>query len=137
MKLSFLPLPKRKIPAVIGIVMSLFSFGFVIAALIVSINEPLPGPEDFGVTASFALWVYSVIVAIFSLVFYMVDAVICVIRVCQRKNVMFHITMALIIVASIPMMHYVGGSLGISVLIWNLYHLTMVVFETISIVKCL
>ena len=67
-----------KIPAMIGMAISIISFGFMIASLIASLTVP---PVDRGYHPSFAFWIFGGIVAMISLIFYMVDAVLSITKV--------------------------------------------------------
>lgn len=116
-----------KIPAFLGMLISLFSFALIIGALILSINPALSDEKPF------ALWVFSVIIAMFGLIFYVADAILSIIKAIKRINPIFNIVLAVIIFGSIPMVVYVGGGLGINILIWNLYHLALFILEIISI----
>ena len=54
-----------KIPAMIAMLIAIFSLGLLITAFIVSINEVEP---ESGVSKSFAFWVYAVLTSILSLI---------------------------------------------------------------------
>ena len=121
-----------KIPAVIAMLIAIFSLGLLITAFIVSINEVEP---ESGVSKSFAFWVYAVLTSILSLIFYFVDAVISVVKAFLRIHPIFNIVLALLLVGAIPMMLFVGVKLGINIYIYFSYYLTIFVLEFVSIIK--
>ena len=121
-----------KIPAMIGIGISVISFILVISAFILAVNEP---EVSEGVSRSFALWIYSVITAMISLLFYVLDAFVCIKEITARCQEIFNTVLVVLIFGSIPMVIFVGGGLGINILIWNLYYLLMFVLEAISVVR--
>ena len=121
-----------KIHAMIAMAISLVSFALMIASLVSALTE---APNDYGVSRSFALWFYGIIVAYFSLIFYFVDAVLSVIKVFRKIHPIFNLILAVMLVGAIPMALFVGGGLGINIYIWNAYYLAVFVLEIISIVK--
>lgn len=121
-----------KIPAMIAMVISLFSFALLIASLIVSFIEV---PPEMGVSRSFALWVYAVLVAMLSLIFYTVDAVLSIVKVFRKNHPVFNAVLAVTLIAGIPFFIFIGGGLGINIYIWAAYYLLMFVLESVSIIK--
>ena len=111
-----------KIPAMIAMLIAIFSLGLLITAFI-------------GVSKSFAFWVYAVLTSILSLIFYFVDAVISVVKAFLRIHPIFNIVLALLLVGAIPMMLFVGVKLGINIYIYFSYYLTIFVLEIVSIIK--
>ncbi len=109
-----------KIPAMIGLFCSAFSFIWLIGSIIEPVSI-LPGGNS-----SFALWVISVINAFFAMLFYFVDAIISVIKALKGENRALNIILAGVVAGGVPMVVFVGGGLGINILIWNLYHAGMV-----------
>jgi hypothetical protein len=73
-----------KVHAIIAMVISLVSFSLMIASLVVMLTET---PVDEGVSRSFALWMFGMIVAYFSLIFYFVDAVLSVIKIFRKISI--------------------------------------------------
>ena len=124
-----------KIHAIIAMAISLVSFGFMIASLVAMINYVPQAEEGFGVSPSFAFWLYGILIAMFSLIFYLVDAVLSIIKVFKRIDPVFNGILALLLIGAVPMVIFVGGGLGINVYIWNAYYLGIFVLEIISIVK--
>ncbi len=124
-----------KIHAIIAMAISLVSFGFMISSLVAMINYVPPTEEGFGVGPSFAFWLYGILIAMFSLIFYLVDAVFSIIRVFKKIDPVFNGILALLLIGAVLMVIFVGGGLGINVYIWNAYYLAIFVLEAISIVK--
>ena len=122
----------KKIPGMIGLLISLLSFALVIAAFIVGANEQ---PPTIGVSESFALWTFSVMAAMLGLVFYVIDAYYAIGQALNKCDPIFNTLLAVISFGGIPMGVGIGGRLGINILIWNLYHLLMFILELISIVR--
>ena len=121
-----------KIPAMIAMLIALFSLGLLITAFIVSIDEVEP---EMGVSKSFAFWVYAVITSILSLIFYFVDAVMSIAKAILKIHPVFNIVLAVMLFGAIPMMLFVGGKLGINIYIYFSYYLTIFVLEIVSIIK--
>ena len=121
-----------KIPAMIAMLIAILSFGLLITAFIVSINEVEP---EMGVSKSFAFWVYAVLTSILSLIFYFVDAVISVVKAFLRIHPIFNIVLAVMLFGAIPMMLFVGTKLGINIYIYFSYYLAIFVLEIVSIIK--
>ena len=121
-----------KVHAIIAMVISLVSFSLMIASLVVMLTET---PVDEGVSRSFALWVFGMIIAYFSLIFYFVDAVLSVIKIFRKIHPIFNLVLAIMLIGAIPMSLFVGGGLGINIYIWNAYYLAIFVLEIVSILK--
>lgn len=124
-----------KIHAIIAMAISLVSFGFMIASLVAMIDYVPQAEEGFGVGPSFAFWLYGILIAMFSLIFYLVDAVLSIIKIFKKIDPVFNGILALLLIGAVPMVIFVGGGLGINVYIWNAYYLAIFVLEAISIVK--
>lgn len=121
-----------KIHAMIAMVISLVSFGLMIGSLIALLTEP---PIDHGVSRAFAFWVFGIIVAMFSLIFYFIDAILSAIKVFMKIHPVFNAILSIMLIGTIPMVIFVGGGLGINIYIWNAYYLAIFILEIISIVK--
>lgn len=103
-----------KIPAMIAMLISIFSFTLLITCIILSINEIEP---ESGVSRSFAFWVYAVITSMLSLIFYSMDAILSIIKVFKKIHPIFNSILAVMLIGAIPMVRYVGGRLGINIYI--------------------
>lgn len=121
-----------KIPAIIAMLISIFSFALLVSAFIVSVNEV---PPEMGVSMSFALWLYAVIISMISLIFYTVDAILSTVKIFRKIHPVFNFILAVILIGAIPMVVYVGGGLGINIYIWFSYYLLMFALEIVSIIK--
>ena len=121
-----------KIPAMIGMLIAVISFGLLAAAFIVSANEVEP---EMGVSRSFALWVFAVITSMLSLIFYLVDAFLSIIKAFDRVFPVFNGVLALLLIGAVPMAIFVGGGLGVNIYIYFSYYLAIFVLEIVSIIK--
>ena len=121
-----------KIHAMIAMAISLISFGFMFASLVMVLTET---PVASGVSRSFALWLWGMIVAYFSLIFYFVDAVLSIIKIFLKIHPIFNAVLSVMLIGAIPMALFVGGGLGINIYIWNAYYLAIFILEIVSIVK--
>ena len=121
-----------KIHAMIAMAISLISFGFLFASLVMALTET---PVASEVSRSFALWVWGMIVAYFSLLFYFVDAVLSIIKIFLKIHPIFNAVLSVMLIGAIPMALFVGGGLGINIYIWNAYYLAIFILEIVSIVK--
>lgn len=121
-----------KYPAIIAMIISLFSFGLMIASLVALFIDT---PTEHAHGGAFGFWVFGVIVALFSLIFYFIDAVLSIIKACMKIHPIFNSVLAVMLIAAIPMAIFVGGGLGINIYIWNAYHLAIFILEIVSIVK--
>ena len=121
-----------KVHAMIAMAISLVSFSLMIASLVVMLTET---PVYGEVSRSFPFWVFGMIVAYFSLIFYFVDAVLSVIKIFLKIHPIFNSVLAVMLIGAIPIALFVGGGLGINVYIWNTYYLAIFILEIVSIVK--
>ena len=119
--------------AIFAMIISLVSFVLMISSFVALITEP---PLELGdISKSFAFWLWGMIVAYFSLIFYFVDAVLSVIKIFLKIHPAFNAVLAIMLIGAIPMALFVGGGLGINIYIWNAYYLAIFVLEIVSIVK--
>ena len=121
-----------KVPAIMGMIVTLISLGLLLATAFVAATEE---PVDFGINKSFGLWIFSMIVALFSLLLYVIDAILSVIKAFMRIHPRFNAVLAILLIAAIPMAILLGGSPGIGNLIWNIYYVGIFILEIVSIVK--
>lgn len=115
-----------KIPAMIGLVFSALSFICVIGSSFFKHGD-----------LRFNLWAFSVINALIAMLFYFIDAVKSVIKAIKGENRALNIILASAVAVGVPMVVFVGGGLGINILIWNLYHAGLVALEIILLLKSL
>lgn len=108
-----------KIPAILAIIFSLLSFYFFVVSFIDVDGEN---------------WEVSVIVALFSLVFYFFDGIVSVIRVVRKIDIKFNLILMGALIVSVPMLLIFGqvNNLFFQIL-WNVYYLAVVALEIISI----
>ncbi len=118
-----------KIPAMVGMLITIISVGLLLGAFITSINEIEP---ESGVSKSFALAILALIVALCSLLFYFIDAVLSVIKIFKKIHPIFNGAMALVIIATIPIVFAKSEFPNIRIAICAV---TIFVMEIISIIK--
>ena len=121
-----------KIPAMIGMLIAVISFGLLAAAFVVSVHE---AEAEMGVSRSFALWVFAVITSMLSLIFYLVDALLSIIKAFDRVFPLFNGVLAFLLIGAVPMAIFVGGGLGVNIYIYFSYYLAIFLLEIVSIVK--
>lgn len=118
-----------------AILSTVISFGLIIASLIISTGEE-PPEEMWGVARSFALWVYSIIFALISMVFYFIDAIRAIARMLKGVNPLFNLLAALLFIGAIPLVITIGGSPRIAnIIIWFSYYVLIFILEIKSISK--
>lgn len=121
-----------KIPGIIAVALSLWSFALVISGSVVSIGYEWSGD---GVGQPFRLWICSILVAMLSMVFYTIDAILCIKVAIQNEKRLFHVLLAILLLGGIPMVVFVGGYAGLLAgIVWNVYYLAMAVLEVLSVV---
>lgn len=112
-----------KIPAMIAMLITLFSFFFYVQAFFDTESD---------------IWILSVIVAILSVFFYFIDAIISFVRAIKKKDRIFNFILTAVLILAIPMVVIFAGSGRASFrIIWNVYYLLMLVLEIISIKRCI
>lgn len=121
-----------KVSAIIAMIISLTSFCLIITAFFISANEP---PVEMGVSRSFAFWVFGMIVAYFSLIFYFIDAILSATKVFMKIHPIFNAILSILLFGAIPMGIFIGGGLGVNIYIWNAYYLAIFILEIVSIAK--
>lgn len=110
-----------KIPAVIALIISIFSFYYYILSF-------------FRYEAD--EWLMSVIIAMFSMLFFFIDAVICFVKAVKKNDAKFNYILTLLLLGAIPMVVVFGGDgKDYFNVIWNVYYLLIFVLEVISIKK--
>lgn len=124
-----------KYPAIIAMIISLVSFGLMIASLIALLTESPIDYADHAHGRSFVFWLFGMIVALFSLIFYFIDAILSAIKVFMKIHPVFNAILSIMLIGAIPMAIFVGGGLGINIYIWNAYYLAIFILEIISIIK--
>lgn len=121
-----------KSAAKIAMIISLVSFILMLASLITLIIEP---PIERGYSMSFVFWMWGMIVAYLSLIFYFIDAVRSIIKIFKKIHPFYNAVLSIILIGAIPMALFVGGRLGICIYIWNAYYLAIFILEIVSIAK--
>lgn len=110
-----------KLPAVLAMGIALISFVFYVQSLFEPISD---------------IWIGSVIMAVLSLPFFLVDAVISLVKAVKKQDTRFNAILALAIIGLCPMVGIFGGSgRDLFNVIWNVYYLMVFVLEILSIKK--
>lgn len=122
-----------KIPVFIAILISLVSFGFVIKMLSLR-GEPLP---EMGNHPAFNAWIFSVIFALISIPFYLIDAVFSIIKSILKIHLPYNIVLATIILISPIILVIFGATAGYGYIVWNVYYLLLFVLEIVSFILCI
>lgn len=112
----------------IAVIISAVSIGLIILSFFVET------PTDQGVSRGFACWIFSVIVAFFSVLFYVIDGVVCLVKVFTKIDPVFNLVSALLYIGSVPMALFVAAALN-STVIWYVYYLGIFVLEIVDIAK--
>jgi hypothetical protein len=119
------------VSSICAILFSIASFGMLVAAAVYLIK--FNPSEEVMMPPSFAFWIYSVIFALISMVFYFIDALRAIARAFKKINPAFNLIIALLFVCAIPLLVFVGAGSG--VIIWNAYYVLIFVLEIVSTVK--
>ena len=120
----------RKRSGIIAVFLSLASFALAGGAIVAMVKLPA---NEFGLHPAFGLWVYSMIFALFSLPFYLFDAIASIRYAARKVFPIFHIVLAIMIFIAIPMCIGIGG--GADTAIWYAYYAVLLVMEIVSIAK--
>ena len=130
-----------KIPAMIGMGISLVSFGFLIAALLTpTVIYPFGAFTKAGLTPAQIRLVFSLQIATGSLIFYSVDAVLSIIKACKKIHPVFNAVLSVVLIGAFPMIQLISFGPYISlqdpfVWVWYAYYLAIFIVEIVSIVK--
>ena len=89
--------------------------------------------EEVGANATFACWVYSMIVGLISTFFYLLDGFASIGKAFRGILPGFNILSGLLFLGAAPMAVFVGG--GVHTAYWYAYYLFIFVLEIISIAK--
>ena len=119
--------------AIFAMIISLVSFVLMISSFVALITEP---PLEQGdISKSFAFWLWGMIVAYFSLIFYFIDAILSATKVFMKIHPIFNAILSILLFGAIPMGIFIGGGLGVNIYIWNAYYLAIFILEIVSIAK--
>jgi hypothetical protein len=119
------------VSSICAILFSIASFGMLVAAAVYLIKSN--PSEEVMMPPSFAFWIYSVIFALISMVFYFIDALRAIARAFKKINPAFNLIISLLFVCAIPLLVFVGAGSG--VIIWNAYYVLIFVLEIVSTIK--
>ena len=120
----------NKTHGIVAAIISVISFGLLIAAIFSLIKQP----ESVQLMQpSFAFWIYSMIFAYISLVFYLIDALGSIVRAFKKIHTAFNAILTIVIFTAIPVALHFGG--GANTAIWYAYYVFLFTMEIISIIK--
>ena len=117
-----------KTHGIIAVIISAISIGLMILGVFIDT------PAEQGVSRGFACWVFSIIAALISVFAYVVDGIVCVIKVFQKIRPGFNLISAVLYIGSAPMALFVGVALNYT-LIFYVYYLGIFVLQIVDIVK--
>ena len=120
-----------RVSSICAIVFSIASFGMLVAAAVYLIK--FNPSEEVMMPPSFAFWIYSVICALISMVFYFIDALRAISRAFKKINPAFNLIIALLFICAIPLLVFVGAGSG--VIIWNAYYILIFALEIVSTIR--
>ena len=129
MKRSKRIISKRK--GVTALVLTVISLVFMVVGIVFS--QPTGG-EGMGINASFACWVYSMIVAFISVLFYALDGFASIGKMFRGICPGFNFFTALLFLGTVPMAIFVGAAAKYTAY-WYAYYLLIFVLEIISVAK--
>ena len=95
---------------IIAVIISAVSIGLIILSFFVE------APTDQGVSRGFACWIFSVIVAFFSVLFYVIDGVVCLVKAFTKIDPIFNLISALLYIGFVPMALFVGAAFNSTVI---------------------
>lgn len=121
-----------KVSAIVAMFISVFSLGSLAASVVCFFVED---PTETGISASFAFWIYAVCVSLLSLKYYTIDAILAVVNIFRKIDPIFNSVLAVVLFVAIPLGIFVGGGLGINIIIWFSYYLGMFILELVSIIR--
>ena len=120
----------RKTSGIMAVIISVISFSLLILSVISAMKFP---ENNYGMHPSFAFWIYSMIFAYISLVFYLIDALHSINRAFKKIHPTFNIIFALMTLIAIPIAVYIGG--GVHTALWYAYYIIIFIMEILSIIK--
>ncbi len=118
---------KRK--GVTALVLTVISLAFILVGIVFA----PPTEQEGGHNSLFACWVYSMIVALVSVFFYVLDGFASIGKAFRGILPGFNILSALLFLGAAPMAVFIGGGQYTSY--WYVYYLFIFVLEIISVAK--
>ena len=117
----------------IGMLIQLYSFYLMLYSL--HLQATLSGPGQAESTAAFYAWAFAVIVSIFSIVFYCIDAYLSLKKAFNKIHPLFNTILAFLLMGTMPMLLFVGAKPGVYAYVYSAYHVALFVLEIFSIIK--
>ena len=116
---------------VTALVLTAISLAFMLVGIVFS--QPTDS-EGMGINVSFACWVYSMIVAFISVLFYALDGFSSIGKMFRGIFPVFNFFTAILFLGAVPMAILVGAAAKYTVY-WYVYYLFIFLWEIISIAK--
>ena len=117
-----------KIPAIIAMLICVVAVALAIALVIFALKA---NSSDVG----FLLGIVIYYAAIISYIFYLIDAVLSIIKAVMKINPVFNGILAVLIVGTIPMSMFAFQAKHLYIGLMYIYYLAIFVLEVISVVK--
>ena len=111
----------------------MLSLAGVALLLIGTLKEMIYPPNEDGWGAGFGGYIAFYVLAFLSMIFYLVDAILCVVRACRRYRIAFNVLLAVSIVLCIPMI-ILGARLGAGSICFTVYYIALFVLQIVSLV---
>ena len=130
-----------KIPSIIGMILTLICIFYLLKAYMYSY---FPALFDDGSSVydpeltSWGAWLFSIIVSVFSLIFYGIDAVFSAIKVIKKDNqILNSIIVALFVICLIFGVWVINSVLrNYKTIIWFASYFSLFIVEIISMIRC-
>ena len=119
---------KMGILSIIASIITVFSLGLLLYSVLIPYD-----PESF---RPFAFWIYSVIIALFSMPFYVVLGINSLQMAIMLDDRRFSIFRCILFLAGVPMLVFIGcAGCFLCGVIWVLYYLAMLVVAVMTIFR--
>ena len=128
--------------AAIGMLLSLVCAGYLIGMGLYYIAPALLDDGTSIYNPVYEAWMCSLsalVISVFSLIFYAIDAVICLVKAIMRIDTVFNVVLALILVGGVCFGVFVLCSYlrTAKTIAWFSYYFVLFSFEIVSIVRCI
>ena len=130
-----------KIPAVIGMILTLICIFYLLKAYAYSYFPDFFDEGSNIYDPEMTAWgagLFSIIVSVFSLIFYGIDAVFSVIKVIKKDNLTLNIIIAVLFVVCLILGVWVISSYlrNYKTIVWFISYFSLFIIELISIIRC-
>ena len=130
-----------KIPAIIGMILTLICIFYLLKAYAYSYFPDFFDDGSNIYDPEMTAWgagLFSIIVSVFSLIFYGIDAVFSVIKVIKKDNLTLNIIIAVLFVVCLILGVWVISSYlrNYKTIVWFISYFSLFIIELISIIRC-